>query len=82
MTAKGITEIKDLEDILKVFSSEILIKLTQAWGEGKYGWDNPDIIPDNKLLGKLSQNIHTKDWVDVAAYAMFMYYRAKMTGRF
>jgi len=78
----SIVEIKDLEDILHEFSTEILLKLTREWSRGKHGWDSPDIVADHELLGKLSQNIHTKDWIDVAAYAMFLYYRAKLTGRF
>lgn len=66
---------KKLRLIIKHFSHLLERNLRNAYLKGAKGWDDHRICPDELLRQKLLENLEKQHYVDVAAYAMFLYFR-------
>lgn len=58
-----------------LFADRMTERLDAARMAGRYGWDDSDVISDDELKALLIKNVESEDWVDVANYAMMLYWR-------
>jgi len=81
-------EFKDrlkLEKVTEQFSAGMIYKLLKMEAKGYNNWDNKDLISDNELLSRLEdkltsrsrKDLDAEDFIDVANYCMFLWYRLK-----
>jgi len=64
------------------FSDAMQDVLIEKLQQGYKGWDDPDVLSDSDLLAKFMKLIGeskdiASDAVDIANFAMFMWYRRK-----
>lgn len=57
------------------FASAMHAKMAQARAKGKEGWDDPERCSEAHLEDLLHVGRVTRDWVDVANYAMMLWAR-------
>ncbi len=75
---------KNLENVVDVFAEAMKERLRQKEKEGFTGWDDPKKIGDNTLAAKITKIslifkgvMSKKNLIDIANYAMFLWYRRK-----
>jgi len=70
---------------LASFKEAMSNKLEKQILKGYNNWDNKDLISDNELLSRLEdkltsrsrKDLDAEDFIDVANYCMFLWYRLK-----
>ena len=64
----------DVESV-RVFSQKMAVKLAKGRASGRHGWRDVNIVSDKQLLEYLHDNLDRQQYVDVANYAMMLYFR-------
>ena len=58
-----------------LFSAEVEERIRESARKGKFGWADPEICSNKELRDRLLDNLQAEDYLDVAAYAMFLHLR-------
>ncbi len=63
------------EESVRFFSQKMALKLSMARASGRHGWRDANIVSDEQLIAYLRDNLDRQQYIDVANYAMMLYFR-------
>lgn len=69
-----------MDDLIKavfLFAKEMLCKLNNKYEEGWDGWDDKKQCDTAEFIERLKDHVDSRDWVDVANFAMFLWWRKR-----